>query len=78
MGRHSAERDTGENGPQINAERLTASSRPIPCPEAVSEPGDAEDLTLPESMFDPDDCAAWNFEPFLRAIVNVELPEDPQ
>lgn len=75
MGRHSAERDTGEN-------RLDPAA-------ALSEPRDGytdtpetpdDDLSgfLPDSMFDPDDCAAWNFEPFLRAIDTVELPEDPQ
>lgn len=81
MGRHSDERDTASNGPEPVAALSEPRGGYTDTPET---PGD--DL----SLFDPDDCGLWDLRPCLRrwewygddtrpprAVVNVELPEDP-
>lgn len=75
MGRHSDPRDTAAGAPESPQDALDAPSGYTDTPETGSD-----DLSgfLPESMFDPDDAHAWHFEPWLRAVTTVELPEADQ
>ena len=70
MGRHSDPRDTATEAPESPQDALDAPGAGNGTPETGTD-----DLRLP---FDPDDVALWDFEPFLRSVVTVELPEADQ
>lgn len=84
MGRHSDERDTASNGPHLPAQPTGDGSGTRGGSDASADAWEA--LELPED----DDCGLWDLRTCLRrwewygddtrpprAVVNVELPEDP-